>query len=558
MSKGKKKEGRLSFRQTLFMFGLIPYFSLAIVIMFITTTILSNSLKEETFHKLKASSISLKEYFVWDIEHNILEKDDESYEFIDSLKDINIEQTLFQGDTRFMTSLRNDDGTRNEGTKAADEVIAAVLSGNEYSSDDVVIGGVDYYVYYIPIYVDGEIWGMAFAGESQTNVNKTINTTIVQFLVCIAILSVLFIILILYFERRITKSMAIAVMDLDCLANGDLSKEVNNTSLIKEILQVIKSTAMIKEKLRDVVGNIKDTTESLNESAGIVDNLSENSTAGVNRIEEAITELANTAQTMAETVQDANNSMLDIGTSIDEISENVNDSSENAKRMEDVSKDTLSAIESISESNTKTVDSMERIAEATDAANTAVEKIIKATDLITEIASQTNLLSLNASIEAARAGDAGRGFAVVAGEIKGLAEQSATSAKDIKEFVDEIVNAVGICVELSKEAKALVEDQSALVNGSSTQMNELLISINSVAENIDNIAEKTKALNVAKESILGNVQDLSAISEENAASAEEVSATATEIATAVAGAKDKSQELKGMAENLKEQMMFFR
>lgn len=137
---------------------------------------MKDELVDSTYLRLKACATSVEQYFTWDIREDILEKDDISYQFIDSLQDEHIEQTLFMEDERFITSIVDKDGNRAEGTKADPQIWETVRAGNDYEADGVEIQGEEYYVYYMPVcYDDGEILGMAFAGERESIVQDAIS-----------------------------------------------------------------------------------------------------------------------------------------------------------------------------------------------------------------------------------------------------------------------------------------------------------------------------------------------------------------------------------------------
>lgn len=137
---------------------------------------MKDELVDSTYLRLKACATSVEQYFTWDIREDILEKDDISYQFIDSLQDEHIEQTLFMEDERFITSIVDKDGDRAEGTKADPQIWETVRAGNDYETDGVEIQGEEYYVYYMPVCSDdGEILGMAFAGERESIVQDAIS-----------------------------------------------------------------------------------------------------------------------------------------------------------------------------------------------------------------------------------------------------------------------------------------------------------------------------------------------------------------------------------------------
>ena len=112
---------------------------------------MKDELVDSTYLRLKACAISVEQYFTWDIREDILEKDDISYQFIDSLQDEHIEQTLFMEDERFITSIVDKDGNRAEGTKADPQIWETVRAGNDYETDGVEIQGEEYEPWFTPV-----------------------------------------------------------------------------------------------------------------------------------------------------------------------------------------------------------------------------------------------------------------------------------------------------------------------------------------------------------------------------------------------------------------------
>ena len=178
-------------------------------------------------------------------------------------------------------------------------------------------------------------------------------------------------------------------------------------------------------------------------------------------------------------------------------------------------------------------------------------------ELISDITAQTNLLSLNASIEAARAGQAGKGFAVVATEIKQLAEQSSQSADTIKKIADDILEKSNKSVELTERMRALAEKEQADIGGAKNGFDALSQIIEANVTTAGIIAEKTKNLEL-KQTIINSITELSAISEENAASNEEVTANVSDIAEAVNKISDDTGTIKKASTDLEELMQYFK
>ncbi|MBQ0041703.1 MAG: cache domain-containing protein, partial [Lachnospiraceae bacterium] len=170
-----KKKG-MPFLLMLLMIGLLPLLVAVVIVMLVSTSEISSSLKESAESRLKAVSTSIELHFKDQIEEGELTKNELAYEFIDALESQDIELTLFEKDVRYITSLRNTDGSRNEGTPASAEIYAKVSAGNTYFGENVVIGGKKYMVFYSPIILDdGTFWGMAFAGEPQEDLDNQVN-----------------------------------------------------------------------------------------------------------------------------------------------------------------------------------------------------------------------------------------------------------------------------------------------------------------------------------------------------------------------------------------------
>lgn len=558
-----KKTG-FTMRKMLMMFCLIPLF-VSLGIMTVTCVVyMRQSLEEQTKQLLQVSCAGVYEYYAYDLVNSDedVEIDDVftyDTEYIDHLQDMDVDLTLFKGDTRFLTSIKDDSGKRIEGTKASDAVIQTVINeGKEFYSDDVVINGKDYYVYYIPLKTpEGKVIGMVFAGKTQEAVQGMLQKMINIAMMIAGLLLVIFIPLCIYFSNRISKVLKNCSTNIGKLSEGDLGEQEETESIIAETKDLIYSSKILRDKLNDIIGNIKSVSSDLNNDAQTVHSLSDNSSMSVNQISNAMEDLANGATEMASNVQDISKSVGDLNDTIGVLADSSEALATSSENIKNANNEARNYIGRVSDSSVQTVEAVDNITNQISSTNDAVQKIKEAVDMITSIASQTNLLALNASIEAARAGEAGRGFAVVASEIGNLSDQSSKSAEEIRNIVGEIVKNSEASVELSGSVATLIRHEQEYIKETQSKFEVLNTEIAESLEHINQVSKDTEALEKIQSVITDAVQSLSAISEENAASNEEVSASITGIAASVDEIAESAEGTKANADNLVNTVSFF-
>lgn len=560
MNKGNGTKGkRLDFLRVIMLIGSVPLLSAIIILTICAAMKLENELETSTYARLRACAISVQKYFEWDIREEILEKDDVSYEFIDSLQKDEIELTFFEGDTRFITSIKDKSGNRVEGTKASEEVWNIVKTGKDYQSDGIDISGAKYYVYYTPVCTDdGKVIGMAFAGEKEAIVNDAKNNLMISFVKIALVLTVVYLIILIWLARIIRKPIAKTAADIENIANGNISNEISGSSQIAETDKLITASRILKEKLNDIVSGVNEHVLNLQQDTASLKERADFCNDGTKQISQAMEELSVTAVTLAENVQDVNAKSLEMGNAITDINGDVQVLSDNSNHMDKANEDAAKSIETVLDSSNRSSAIVEKITNQIEETNQAISSINEAVDLIMDITGQTSLLSLNASIEAARAGQAGRGFAVVADEIKKLSEQSAQGADTIKQVADNIFEKSNESVALVNEVRELIgkEQEDISVTKESFEILSKTINDNLVA--VSRISEKTKQLDTIKQAIIGNINDLSAISEENAASNQEVSANITNIAESIDEMNAATGHVNNISEELAQLMEYFK
>ena len=552
-------KGKLGYLQVILMIGCIPLTVAIMAITIYSAGRMKSELIDSTYLRLKACTTSVEQYFTWDIREDILERDEISYQFIDSLKADDIEQTLFIGDERFITSIIDENGKRNEGTKAEPEIWEQVKAGNDYKASGVEIHGEKYYVYYSPVYSDdGEILGMAFSGERQSAVENSLADTLMNQFIISGILLVLFVCIMIVLAFRIRRPLMITSGYIERVADGDLSGRPECSSVISEVKTLINASTSLADKLGGIVTEVDEHADILDSSMASLNELAETNSTSTNQIRQVMDDLSSTAVTLADNVQSVNAKVSEMGDNMSAINSEAVTLNDNSDKMNRAGQNVSESMTLVLTSSHTASDIIAQLIEQVNETNKAIASINEAVELISDITAQTNLLSLNASIEAARAGQAGRGFAVVASEIKQLADQSSQGADSIKNIADNILEKSNRSVILTGRMKELAEQEQTDIGNAKESFDILNRIIEENAAIAQTVMDKTKNLEALKLDIINSVSELSAISEENAASNEEVTARVTEIAESVNRISEDTQTVRKVSSDMKELMDYFK
>lgn len=440
----------------LLMLSIIPVILVAALTTCAAVYKIRQEMNENIRNELRVAAEGLKMYYSRGIPETV------EHSYVDNLKEQGIEQTLFLEDTRYITSLVNEDGSRNEGTKADAEIWEAVSNGSDYSSEDVVIDGEDFSVYYTPV-TDGAgvVIGMAFAGMSQEDIKITLRNTLSQLAGIILLGVVLTSVVMVLIARRISKPISNVAGILNELADGNLSKQINSKSKIKEVSMLVDSASALQRNLKGIITKIKETSDSISDSNAVINKSIISSNDSAENISSVSQELAASMELVASNAEEMQSNAEEMFATVD----NLVTETSNGNSAVDGMKDRAESMKNLCSEKMEVI--LGVLGEKVSILNTAIEDSKKVTEIsglteqILDITAQTNLLALNASIEAARAGDAGKGFAVVADEIRKLADRSKNTANSIQDISNQVISAVESLMVVAGET---MDSLSGMIN----------------------------------------------------------------------------------------------
>lgn len=384
-----------------------------------------------------------------------------------------------------------------------------------------------------------------------------VKVTAISLLIGMAAIVVVFI-----FIRKIVAPLSYATNAVEELAALDFrvkneQQERRFAGLKDEVGNIMRAVLKLRGELTAVVTDLKNQSGNLFEQSASLSKSASDTMNNMKDTDRAVDEMANGATMLAQETQSASENVIEIGNMIDKVNDNTEELAKDADNMKELGENAENILRQLIAGQKEMVTHIGVVNDKTHEANKAAGKISEVVNLITEIASQTNLLSLNASIEAARAGEAGRGFAVVAENIKQLAEQTTSSAADIQDIIHDLEQKSDETVEKTEAVNNIVNKQSEDMKQTADILNQVITGITGLIDKIDSIAVSVENMDKSKENVVDVIGNLSSVSQENAASTEETSASTTMAMETVKKIADEAVNLKDIAQELENRMKQF-
>lgn len=469
-----------------------------------------------------------------------------------------------EGDNRY-------DLTDQNGVKVTQNIVSTAKAGGGYNefyftkSDGTTVAPK---IAYSQMF---EPWGWAVATGNyvddmnakidgqKDNIESEFSKMLLIYGVAAVVMLILALVIAALSGLRITKGIKLVEGNLRQAAMGDLSFSVRPGLLKRgdEIGEMARSLEDVRQSLASMLGSVIHTGESLNKSSEKFSEKFGHISESIRNTNQAIEDLAQGATNQANETETVNEKIVELGNVIEVEQSGVHKLEEAVSAMAQYSVGASESIQELDRITKMTIETIDVVSEQTDKNNDSAADINKTIEIIKGLASQTNLLSLNASIEAARAGEAGRGFAVVAEEIRHLSEESSGNAQEIEGIVKVLVDNVRLSVSKMEEVTRNVQEQQKCLNETREAFLHLKEEVTLVEEVTREIGDQTEILDSLKQIVTDSVNSLASVVEENAASTEETSASMMLLSQTIGECSEDTEGLVELSRRQNEQASKF-
>ena len=551
-----------------------PVLILGIITILFTVTMVKNSMMDETKDALKGTAAATLAAYdqntgdyletcngdIWKGSYNI----SKSENLVDRIKDnTGMDVTFFYGDKRIMTSAMDENGNRILKSKAGDVIVEKVLNGGEECfSEAVSIEGTLNYGYFMPVYQNGsdtDIVGMIFVGTNKHDKDAVIMRLLGSIVAAVAAIMLVCLIVSTKLASTISRNIRTSIKAVEKIAAGNLNVQVNNKLLKSkdEIGDLSRVTITLRDAMQRTILEINQNVQKLLEASSLLGTAADNTNGTMNKVRSAVNRIVENSAEQAENSKSTSEHMRLMGENITETSAEVEALNSNAEFMHQSSEKAAETLSNLQHINSEVERIIGEVQEQTNRTNDSVQQIHKATAFITSIAEETDLLSLNASIEAARSGESGRGFAVVAEQIKKLSEQSNQSSSEIEETAMMLSEDSQKAVEIMQKMQEIIVSQSESMQDTQKVVEEVVAQIANSMQSIQQIKETTEHLANVRNEVLQAVETLSNIAQDSVSGTKKTYEDTEEVVDTFKQVYMSAEQLREIADQLAGSVQYF-
>ncbi len=389
-------------------------------------------------------------------------------------------------------------------------------------------------------------------------IKKDLNRILLEQVVTGALISIIFIVIATFLIRRVLRPVAEMTRIARLVAEGDLTVEEVAVKTKDEVGQLAVAINTMAENIRALIRETSGISEKVSSASEELTASSNEMTEGIEQVSATAEELAAGANNQAEQANNTLEVIREIDFGVKQINDYARSMEESSNKANQVSNEGLQSVQQsvtqIKSLERKVNDSSKVVFELAD----KTKEISEILNVITDIANQTNLLALNAAIEAARAGEQGRGFAVVADEVRKLAEQAGKSTSEISEIIYSVEQEAQKAGVAMSEVVEGVKLGSEVIDYNGQAFNEIADVIKEISAKVGEISRATEDITHKVDEGVNSVESIAAITEESSAGTEELSASMEQQNASMQEINGMASQLAQMAEELNQSLAKFK
>lgn len=409
------------------------------------------------------------------------------------------------------------------------------------------------------IYTD-DIQGIVDNSNGLVRVNDLSRNTVWFLVGCGVILLVITLVAVYLCLNKLIKIIDIAKEQLLELADGNLTSELSGKVAERndELGAMIRSTNLSIQSFRGSISAVKDAVDSVSTGSNTIKDMTKGAVDATSQVTEAIENVAQEATKQAGVVDTVSENVNSLTSASSDVADAVNLSISQMSDLQSNAIEMREKMESMSEESTNMGVNVQEIAKRISETSEDIEKMKGILDSIKGIASETNLLALNASIEAARAGEAGRGFAVVANSIKSLSENTSKELDNIKEIISALTEGFDECEKCIETVVDCNNNSTESTKAVIEQFNQIDSGVVDTSSQLHVVSEVKDRMQKDITSLKEQIDIISNGAENNAAITEEVNASAEELSSLLENINQSCEDMVSMVTKLEDSTSKFK